>query len=355
MRIRTDTFSAINRIKSTQRYAITEYFHKLKFPEVQPTLITDNECESGACPFTVTTVLEDGKINSIIVKDDKSNVDFSKDFFRKRVYLTVSSQLHLETLVCGGLSKAWCMTTAFRAEPSTGPRHLAEFWMAEWEFCFGSLEDNIKITEGLIKYCLNLVLKEHEAELGFFQYKYKPGLIDNLKRYATEPFVTTTHAECIKIMLKDEEAGKIKFEVKPDLQEDLTKEHERYITDVLFGGKFVFVCHFPKKIKSFYMPIVDPGSEIEHVDGFDLLAPDNIGEIVGGSCREWDYDKLLMRMKEMGVKPESLEFYCELRKYGTVQHSGAGLGIDRLLMLMTGIHNIKDMVPYPRSYEKCLY
>lgn len=351
LRPRTDTFMAIMRIKSKLRYAMAEYFESIDFSEVQIPLITDNECESGACPFTVTTLL-DPNPNNIPIKDNK--VDFEKDFFRKHCYLTVSGQLHLEALVCGGLNKAWCMTTAFRAEPSTGPRHLGEFWMAELEFCFSTLEDNMRVNEGCIKHCLNKILKSCYDDLLFLQEKYKPNLIDTIRKYAFYPFTVSSHEECVRLMLLDEADQKVKFEVSPKYDDDLTKEHERYITEKLFDNNPVFVRHFPAIIKSFYMPIIDKGSEVEHVDGFDLIFPE-IGEVVGGSQRETDYDLMLEKMKSKNINPESLQFYLDLRKYGTVPHGGSGIGFDRLMMICTGILNIRDMVPFPRAYETCLY
>ncbi|QKF93630.1 asparaginyl-tRNA synthetase class IIb [Fadolivirus algeromassiliense] len=367
LRPRTDTFSSIMRVKSCLKLAAAEYFDSLGFHEVQVPCITDNECESGANPFTVTTILSDHKISSIPVQSDKQSIDFSKDFFKKPCYLTVSGQLHLESLVLGGLSKAFCWTTAFRAEPSTGPRHLGEFWMLELEFCFGKLEDNMRVNEGCIKHCLKKVLERCRPELEFLQSKFKPGLIETLEKYATKQFAVSTHQECVKMMLDDIASGKVKIdpEKKPDgdlftfkeapgYADDLSKDHERYITEVLYGGMPVFCRYFPAKIKAFYMPKIDEGAEIEHVDGFDMLMPE-IGEVIGGSQRETDYNKLLSRMKEMGVKPESLEFYLDLRKYGTVPHGGSGIGIDRLLMLCTGVFNIRDMVPFPRAFEMCYY
>jgi asparaginyl-tRNA synthetase len=364
LRGRTDTFSSIMRVKSVLRLAISEYFDSLNFHEVQVPCITDNECESGANPFTVTTMF-DNDITKIPLKEDNNTVDFSKDFFKKHCYLTVSGQLHLEALVLGGLSKAFCITTAFRGEESTGPRHLAEFWMLELEFSHCTLEDNMKVNEGCIKHCLKRILEKCMPELEFFQTKFKPKLVETLERYATVPFIISSHQECVKMMLDDIESGKVKinpekipdgdlftFREAPGYTDDLSKDHERYITEVLFSAMPVFVRFFPAKIKSFYMPKVDEGAEVEHVDGFDMLMPE-IGEVVGGSQRESNYDKLLGRMKEMGVNPDGLEYYLNLRKWGTVEHGGSGIGIDRLLLVICGIFNIKDMIPFPRAFEMC--
>lgn len=360
LRPRTDTHQAILRIKSALKVAVTEYFDQLGFFEVQSPCITDNECESGANPFTVTTLL--GDTNTL----EDGKIDYTKDFFKKHCYLTVSGQLHLEALV-GGLGKAYCWTTAFRAEPSTGPRHLGEFWMLELEFCFGTLEDNMKVNEGCVKHCLKKVLERCRLELEFLQSKFKPGLIETLEKYRDNIFVVSSHEECVKLMLQDIQDGKVKidknkvpdgdlftFKESPGYEDDLSKDHERYITEVLYKGMPVFVKHFPAKIKSFYMPKIDEGADVEHVDGFDMLVPE-IGEVVGGSQRISDYENLITRMDEMKVSRDKLEYYLELRKYGSVPHGGSGIGIDRLLMLCTGIFNIKDMVPFPRAFEMCYF
>lgn len=367
LRGRTDTHQAIMRVKNVLRLSCTEYFDQLGFAEVQVPLITDNKCESGANPYSLTTLLGDGQLTSIPTKEDKKTIDFTQDFFRKRAYLTVSGQLHLEALVLGGLSKAWCMTTAFRAEPSQSPLHMGEFWMLELEFSFGTLEDNMKVNEGCIKYCMNKVLERCHSELEFLQSKFKPSLIETIKRYATKPFVISTHEECVKLMLIDIESGKVKidpekkagddihiFKEIPTLDGDLSKDHEKYITQILYDDIPVFVCYYPAPIKAFYMPKINKGDKIERVQNFDLLMP-GIGEVVGGSMRETDHDELLSRMKEMGIKPESLQFYLDLRKYGTVPHGGSGIGFDRLMLVITGISNIRDTIPFPRAHELCYF
>jgi len=354
LRIRTDTFSCVARIKSAMKMAFMEYFDRLGFFEVQVPLITDNECESGANPFTVTTLMGNGKVSDVPIKEDKTSIDYHKDFFRKRCYLTVSGQLHLEALVLGGLSKAYCWTTAFRAEPSTTRLHLGEFWMLELEFCFGTLQDNIAVNEGAIKHCIRTVLSKCKQDLEFLQDKFDKDLIKKLEKYTVTPFIITTHKECIKRMLEDEVAGKIRFETTPKYDDDLSKEHERYITDVMYNSTPVFVCEFPFSCKAFYMPKLTNDDGIYRTKNFDMLMPE-MGETVGGSQREANYEKLIEQMKEKDIKPESLEFYSDLRKYGTVPHGGSGIGVDRLLMLMTGMNHIRDMIPCPRAYETCLY
>lgn len=369
LRVRTDTIASVMRIKSAVRFAMAEYFDHHGFIEVQIPLITDNECESGANAFIVTTVLGDGHISigDIPVKDDdKTSIDFTKDFFHKLTYLTVSGQLHLEAMALS-LSKVWTMTTAFRAEPSFSPLHEGEFWMVELEFAFGTLENNMTVNEGCIKYCISKVIEKCFLELEFLQNKFKQGLIDRLKRYATLPFVRTTHEECIRLMLLDIESGKVKidpdkkagddihiFKEVPTYDGDLSKDHEKYITGILFGDMPVFCCYYPSKIKAFYMPKINKGDDIEKCENFDLLFP-QIGEVVGGSMRETDYEELKSRMVEMGIKPESLEFYLDFRKYGTAPHGGSGIGFDRLMLMITGMENVKDMTPFPRACSHCYF
>lgn len=347
LRIRTDTFSSISRIKSKIKFAMAEFFNSKKFAYDQPVLLTDNECESGSCPFMATSLLSKN-----MRPDNPVPVDFSKDFFGKPVYLTVSSQLHLETRVCGGLRKAWINTTCFRAEPSMTRFHAAEFEMVEYEFCFCDLEDNMRITEDCLKYCLSRILVENLDDLEFLQSKYKPDLIETLKKYSNNPFIKTTHESCIKMMLQDQSAGLIQFTKTPAYDEDLSKEHELYITKKY--GMPVFCQYFPEKIKAFYMKIIDPGNPIcEHVDCFDLLVPE-IGEIVGGSQRETNHKILLTRMAKFNIDPEPLKFYTDIRKYSCPPHGGAGIGLDRFIMVCTGIQNIRDMIGYPRTYTNCI-
>lgn len=355
LRGRTDTFQSIMRIKSCMRYAFAKYFDKIGFHEVQVPLITDNECESGSNPLQVTTMMD--KING-------QPIDYTQDFFKKASYLTVSGQLHLEALVVGGLSKAWCMTTACRGEPSHSRLHAAEFWMLELEFCFNTLEDNMKVNEGAVKFVIKRVLDKCMDDLKFLEETYKPGLVQMLQKYEKTPFAITTHEECVKRMIDDIESGRVivnpdktddslyVWKERPGLNEDLSKDHERYISEVIFDGIPTFVKYYPKSIKSFYMPVLDESAEILTVNNFDCIFPFH-GEIIGGSQRIDNYDELISRMKENGIRPETLEFYSDLRKYGTVPHGGSGIGIDRLLLVICGLSNIRDMIPFPRAYELC--
>ena len=365
LRIRTDVYACVARIKSVLLYAAREYFNMLGFREVDIPLITDNECESGCNPFLLTTLMSN-KINDIPVNNE-GLIDYSKDFFQERTFLTVSGQLHLECMVLGGLNKAFTMTNAFRAEPSMSPLHAASFQMLELEFCFNTLEENMQVNEGGVKHCITRILEKCFPDLELLQHKFKPGLIKTLEKYTELPFIVATHEDCVKKMLVDIDSGKviinpnkkiedgiIVFKEVPTLDSDLTKDHEKYITQIMYDEIPVFVKEYPAAIKSFYMPKINKGNAIERVKNFDLLVP-YIGECIGGSQRETDYDELRNRMIENGIKPEKLQFYLDLRKYGTVEHGGSGWGIERLLLAITGLTNIRDMIPFPRFYKTCLF
>lgn len=354
-RLRTDTCAAVARIKSAIAIGLRKFFELTYFFEVQCPLITQNQCEGGCEVFTCTNL------------DLKPNepVDFTKDFFKKRVYLTVSAQLELECMALA-LGRVFTMTTAVRAEKSCSVVHAAEFWMAELEFCNETLADNIKVNEDCIKYLISEVFRKCYSDLEYLQNKFNPTLIETLQRYTSLPFAITTHEECVKLMLQDIASGKVKidenkkpedglyvFREAPGYADDLSKDHEKYICSVLNDKIPTFVCNYPAKIKSFYMPKINKGAEIERVDNFDMLMPD-IGEVVGGSQRESDYDELLERMTESGVTPDSMKFYTKLREYGTCPHGGSGIGLDRLLLAVTGMHNIRDMIPFYRGYGECM-
>ncbi len=352
LRYKSKIFMAVEIIKKEVFASIHEFFRQNGFGEVRPTALTTNSCEGGAQEFTVTSLLKN-KVSEIPILEDKDSIDYTKDFFKKQIYLTVSSQLHLEAVTCA-TGNSYCMTTAFRAEPSTGLMHLAEFCMPEWEMRFGSLEDNMSVAERLIKHCIKNVLEKCFPELEFLQTKFDETLISRLYKYASEPFYVITHEKCVKMMLQHVQEGKANFEVLPKYDDDLTREHEKYITKVLGDNQWVFVCAYPKRVKSFYMNVINKGDEIERVDNYDLLA-DNLGEVVGGSQRIWQYDELVERMNECEINREPLEWYLDLRKYGSVPHGGAGLGLSRLLLMLTGMQNIRDMEEFPRSYGSCLF
>jgi asparaginyl-tRNA synthetase len=369
LRHHTLLFTAIQCIKQTVYKAFHEGMSTLNIGEIQPTLITSNECEGGSFPF------------SVLVADGKGN---KKDFFDKPTFLTVSSQLHLEATVCGTLKDSYCMTTAFRAEPSKGPLHLAEFCMPEWE-SIGDIDKNMEITEKVLKHCFKCVLEDCNEELLFLE-KYRlddiknnhleqvkihkdkkskmkkkdwllekdkieatintdATIFDRLNKYVEKPFTKVSHADCIKQLLE----SNVEFTEVPTYDGDLTKEHEKYITEVLYDNP-VFVQQYPKNIKAFYMPeIKNESDENKRVDCFDLLFP-YVGEVVGGSQRIDDYNTLKSRMEEKNIELEPLNWYLDLRKYGSVPHGGAGLGMGRLMIVITAIFNIKDMQEFPRGY-----
>lgn len=378
---------------------------KMCIGEIQPTILTGNECESGAFPFTVTTLLSDKETGDMVGETAKipttesGQIDFSKDFFGKPVYLTVSAQLHAEAIVCKQMQDKYWMTKAFRAEPSKGTMHLAELLMPEWELIDCDLDGNMDVAEKAIRHCIQTVLKEcpwelqlleeHEAaetkreqekQLGVLKASLKKQtmskkefgiakaklegwlrakeargpLRSRLERYGKGEWVRSSHKECVSLMLRDIEAGHVTFEEMPGYDKDLSREHEHYITDVLFGGKPVFVRYFPKEIKGFYMPIIQEEYEegepkIEHVDCYDMLMP-GLGEVVGASQRIHDHDELVKRMDELGMKKEPLQWYIDLRKDGTVPHGGGGMGMGRLMMLLTGFLSIRDLEEFPRAY-----
>lgn len=387
-------FLAIQLIKQCAYNAFHERMYQLGIGEVQPTIITSNECEEGAHPFTVTTLVKP-KLEEIPSKDGMT--DFSKDFFGKQVYLTVSSQLHLEATVLGTRLDGYCMTPAFRAEPSTGPLHLAEFLMPEWELIGGGVERNMAVAQSTLQYVFKRVLencmdevvfleeyrkkdeeKLKEVEMGKWKAKKaliqkkeltkkewsamkvkieeefkkraeRPSIIERLERYANEPFIVATHDQCVKTLLEHIEQGKVVFDETPGYGEDFSKQHEFYITQEIYGGYPVFVQHYPKKIKAFYMPVIESTDEVERVDCYDLLFP-FVGEVVGGSQRIHDYSELVQRMDEMHMDKEGLKWYLDLRKDASLPHGGAGLGFGRMLIVISGINNIKDFQEFPRAF-----
>lgn len=348
-------FVAVQLIKQKTYEGLHQAFSQLNINQVQATHITENECEEGACPFTVTS-LE-------LKPQSNQNIDFCDDFFKKKVYLTVSGQLHLEATVCGTLTDCYCMTTAFRAEKSDTKMHLAEFCMPEWEIIGNDIIKNMDVGEYMLKYIINHVLKHCSYELDYLDDQHMKGmdkggqyikLKDRLLKYYTNKFIKISHHDCVKLMLDNMDANKVKFVKIPSYDDDLSREHERYITDVLFDNMPVFVTKYPKNVKAFYMPVVETINDVEYVDNYDLLFP-FVGEIIGGSQRIHDYDILVTRMKEMNMDITSLDWYLDLRKYGSVMHGGAGLGLGRLFMVLTGLDNIKDLQEFPRSYGSNCY
>lgn len=340
LRGHTETMKAIRRIKSRAFHAISSYYDHQGFYCVDEPFLTESACEGGCAPLQVTSLLE-GKSGNI-------KVDYTEDFFRKPVYLTVSAQLHLE---CDALAlgRVYDWTRAFRGEQSQTSKHVSEFTMLEHEFCFNTLEENIAMVTGAIKAATVEVLRSCTSDIRHLEEKQRPGLYQSLVAIARDPFIITSHEECVRAMLADVESGKACFTKLPGYEDDLASEHEKYIVDILYSGRPVAVRYFPSTVKSFYMPLMPDG---KHVDCFDILFP-RVGEIVGGSQRESDYERLMGRVHTLGLDPKPLQFYTDQRKYGTVPHGGMGLGFDRLVMYLSGTDNIRDVISFPRAFRLC--
>ena len=330
LRARTNTFGAVARVRNQMAFAVHSFFQREGFQYFHAPIITASDCEGAGEMFQVTT-LDLEKING--------KADYSADFFGKRAYLTVSGQLAGETYATA-LSRIYTFGPTFRAENSNTTRHLAEFWMIEPEMAFYDLEDNMVLAESFVKYLMNWALEKCGEDMAFFDQRIKPGLIQTLTHVAAADFVRITYTDAVKELEKNAGA----FEFKPFWGCDLQSEHEKYLTETVFK-KPVIVVDYPKDIKAFYMKLND---DEKTVRAMDVLVP-ALGEIIGGSQREEDYDKLLSRMKTLNLNPDDYWWYLELRKYGTVPHSGFGLGFERLLQYITGMANIRDVIPYPRA------
>ena len=338
LRPRTNTFQAVFRVRSLIAYAIHKYFQEQGFVYVHTPLITGSDCEGAGEMFQVTTM----DLANVPKKDD-GTVDFSQDFFGKPTNLTVSGQLNAETYAMA-FRNVYTFGPTFRADNSNTTRHAAEFWMIEPEMAFADLNDNMAVAEGMLKYVIRYVLENAPAEMNFFNQFVDKGLLDRLNHVLNSEFGHVTYTEAIKLL----EEHNDKFDYKVFWGCDLQTEHERYLTEEIFK-KPVFVTDYPKEIKAFYMKLNEDGKTVA---AMDCLVP-GIGEIIGGSQREDSYDKLLGRMKELGLREEDYGFYLDLRKYGSVRHSGFGLGFERCVMYLTGMGNIRDVVPFPRTVNNC--
>ena len=338
LRPRTNTFQAVFRVRSLIAYAIHKYFQEQGFVYVHTPLITGSDCEGAGEMFQVTTM----DLANVPKKDD-GTVDFSQDFFGRPTNLTVSGQLNAETYAMA-FRNVYTFGPTFRAENSNTTRHAAEFWMIEPEMAFADLNDNMAVAEGMLKYVIRYVLENAPAEMNFFNQFVDKGLLDRLNHVLNSEFGHVTYTEAIKLL----EEHNDKFDYKVFWGCDLQTEHERYLTEEIFK-KPVFVTDYPKEIKAFYMKLNEDGKTVA---AMDCLVP-GIGEIIGGSQREDSYDKLLGRMKELGLREEDYGFYLDLRKYGSVRHSGFGLGFERCVMYLTGMGNIRDVVPFPRTVNNC--
>ena len=334
LRPRTNTFQAVFRVRSLIAYAIHKFFQERGFVYVHTPLITGSDCEGAGEMFRVTTLdLEN------LPRTEDGKVDYTRDFFNKETSLTVSGQLNGETYA-QAFRNIYTFGPTFRAENSNTTRHAAEFWMIEPEMAFADLEDNMALAEAMLKYVIRYVMEEAPEEMMFFNSFVDKGLLDRLQGVVN----ADTYTEAIEILEKVND----KFEYKVSWGCDLQTEHERYLTEQVYKRP-VFVTDYPKEIKAFYMKLNGDGRTVA---AMDCLVP-GIGEIIGGSQREDSYEKLTARMEELGLKPEDYEFYLDLRKYGSTRHSGFGLGFERCVMYLTGMSNIRDVIPFPRTVNNC--
>ena len=338
LRPRTNTFEAVFRVRSLCAYAIHKFFQERDFVYVHTPLITGSDCEGAGEMFQVTTL----DLNNLPMTED-GKVDFSKDFFNKPTNLTVSGQLNGETYAMA-FKNIYTFGPTFRAENSNTTRHAAEFWMIEPEMAFADLDDDMFVAEAMLKYVINYVLENAPEEMNFFNSFVDKGLLERLHNVVSSDFARVTYTEAVELLEKHND----KFEYKVTWGTDLQTEHERYLTEEVFKRP-VFVTDYPKEIKAFYMKLNDDGKTVAAVD---CLVP-GIGEIIGGSQREDDYDKLKARMDELGLKEEDYKFYMDLRKYGSTRHAGFGLGFERCVMYLTGMGNIRDVIPFPRTVNNC--
>ena len=334
LRPRTNTFSAAFRVRSAAAYAIHRFFQEQGFVYVHTPIFTGSDCEGAGEMFRVTTL----DLNNV-PKTEDGQVDFSQDFFKRSTQLTVSGQLEAEAMALA-FGKVYTFGPTFRAEESYTPRHAAEFWMIEPEMAFADLNDYMNTAEAMTKYVIRYVLDTCPDEMAFFNQFFDKGLIERLELVANSDFGRITYTDAVELLKQHND----EFQYKVDWGTDIQTEHERYLTEQVFH-KPVFVTDYPKEIKSFYMRANEDGRTVAAAD---MLVP-GIGELIGGSQREERLDVLEQRMAEIGMSTEGYEWYLELRKYGTAQHAGFGLGFERLVMYLTGIPNIRDVLPFPRT------
>lgn len=334
LRPRTNTFSAVFRVRSLLAYAVHKFFNERGFVYIHTPIITGSDCEGAGAMFRVTTLDMDNP-----PRDEKGNIDYSKDFFGKETNLTVSGQLAGEAY-CLAFRNVYTFGPTFRAENSNTARHAAEFWMIEPEIAFAELADDMGLAEDMVKYIINYVLENAPEEMEFFNSFVDNTLLERLRNVVNSDFAHVTYTEAVEILQKE----KVKFEYPVEWGTDLQTEHERYLTEQVFK-KPVFVTDYPKEIKAFYMRMNDDGKTVA---AMDLLVP-GVGEIIGGSQREERTEVLEQRMEEFGLCKEDYWWYLELRKYGGTKHAGFGLGFERAIMYITGITNIRDVIPFPRT------
>lgn len=340
LRPRTNTFNAVFRVRSRLAFAIHKFFNERGFVYVHTPIITGSDAEGAGEMFRVTTLDLDN-----ISKDDDGNIDFSQDFFSKSTNLTVSGQLQAEAYALA-FRNVYTFGPTFRSEHSNTPRHAAEFWMMEPEICFADLDDVCNLAEDMVRYIIKDVMENCEEEIKFFNSFVDKNLIDRLTKVANKSFKKLTYTEAVEILQKSGE----KFEYPVEWGMDLQTEHEKYLSEKVVDGP-VFVTDYPKEIKAFYMRLNDDNKTVAATD---LLVP-GIGELIGGSQREERYELLDKKMDELGFNKEEYKWYLDLRKYGGVKHGGFGLGFERMVMYMTGMSNIRDVIPFPRTVGHCEY
>ncbi|MDE7313865.1 MAG: asparagine--tRNA ligase [Eubacterium sp.] len=338
LRPRTNTFEAVFRVRSLTAYAIHKFFQERDFVYVHTPIITGSDCEGAGEMFQVTSM----DLNNLPQKEDGS-IDYAQDFFGKPTNLTVSGQLNGETYAMA-FKNIYTFGPTFRAENSNTTRHAAEFWMIEPEIAFADLYDDMMLAESMLKYIIRYVLEHAPEEMAFFNQFVDKGLIERLEHVMNSDFARVSYTEAVKLLEKNNS----KFDYKVSWGADLQTEHERYLTEQVFKRP-VFVYDYPKEIKAFYMKLNDDEKTVAAVD---CLVP-GIGEIIGGSQREDDYDKLLARIQELGLREEDYAFYLDLRKFGSARHAGFGLGFERCVMYLTGMSNIRDVIPFPRTVNNC--
>ncbi len=338
LRPRTNLFQAVFRVRSLAAYAIHKFFQERNFVYVHTPLITSSDCEGAGEMFRVTTLDPDN-----IPRTEDGKVDFSEDFFGKSTNLTVSGQLNVETYAMA-FRNVYTFGPTFRAEKSNTTRHAAEFWMIEPEIAFADLNDDMEVAEAMLKFVIRYVMENAPEEMAFFNQFVDTGLIERLNHVVNSDFGRVTYTDAVKLL----EEHNDKFDFKVSWGCDLQTEHERFLTEEIFKRP-VFVTDYPKEIKSFYMKLNPDGKTVAAAD---CLVP-GIGEIIGGSQREDDLEKLEKRMDELGLGKEDYGFYLDLRKYGSVRHSGFGLGFERCVMYLTGVSNIRDVIPFPRTVGNC--
>ena len=334
LRPRTNTFQAVFRVRSLAAYAIHRFFQERGFVYVHTPLITGSDCEGAGEMFTVTTLDPEN-----LPRTEAGTVDYTQDFFQKHTSLTVSGQLEAECMAMA-FGKVYTFGPTFRAEKSYTQRHAAEFWMIEPEIAFADLQDDMRLAEDMMKFVIRYVMDTCPQDIAFFNQFVDKGLVDRLNNVVNSDFAHVTYTEAVDILKKNND----QFEYKVEWGTDLQTEHEKYLTEQVFG-KPVFVTDYPKEVKAFYMRLNDDGKTVAAVD---LLVP-GIGEIIGGSQREERMDVLQQRMKDFQLEEENYWWYLDLRKYGGTKHAGFGLGFERLVMYLTGIANIRDVLPFPRT------